>query len=252
MSTEPTATVHTKRYLEIANTLIRDISDGKYVVGSLLPTEHELAEFNSASRQTVRAALQVLQDRGYISRKKAVGTRVESINPSSAYLQSIETIDDLVLVATIEIRAIESVNIVTLDRVTARRLGAPIGSEWVRLTGPRMDAKKNSPFSWATIYIDVAFNRIIPKIKKHPSVLVSSMIEHDCGKSIAGIRQTVFGTLINDPIAKALGVPSGGAGLRILRHYKDSSQKILEMTETIYPAERVSVSFNLRRGSAQP
>lgn len=250
MSTKPVATAHPKRYLEIANSLIRNISEGRYVVGSLLPTENELAEVNSASRQTVRAALRLLQDRGYISRKKAVGTRVESINPSSAYLQSVDTIEDLVLVAATEVRAIESVDIVTLDRGTARHLGAPLGSEWIRLTGPRMDVKKNTPFSWTTIYIDVAFNHIVPNIQKHPGILVSSMIEHECGKQIAEIRQTVFGILLNNPVANALGVPPGGAGLRILRHYKDSSQKIFEITETIYPSERVSVSFQLRRGSA--
>lgn len=248
MSTEPAATAQTKRYLEIAQSLIRDISDGKYVVGSLLPTEHELAEMNSASRQTIRAALQVLQNLGYISRKKAVGTRVESVSPVSAYQQSVDTIEDLVIVASTEVRAIESIQNVILDRATARQLGAPIGSEWIRLTGPRMDIKKKSPFSWANIYIDPTFDHIIPKIKKYPSILVSSMIEDDCGKSITSIRQTVFGTLINDPVAKTLGVAAGGAGLRILRHYKDSSQRILEITETIYPAERVSVSFQLRRG----
>jgi hypothetical protein len=50
-------------------------------------------------------------------------------------------------------------------------------------------------------------------------------------------------------VGKALGVEPGGAGLRIVRHYKDPSQRILEMTEAVCPAERASVSVQLRRGT---
>ncbi len=43
------------------------------------------------------------------------------------------------------------------------------------------------------------------------------------------------------------GGPAGSGGRRPTRHYKDSGGKILEITDTIYPADRVSVAFQLKR-----
>lgn len=239
--------VSVKRYIDVANSLVKEIVDGHYVIGSLLPTEHELAGQFGASRHTVRAALALLQDRGYISRKKAVGSRVESSNPTASYTQSVETLEDLVRVAATEVRSLKSIQPIILDRPTARRLGAPVGSDWILFTGPRVDVRRQMPVSWANIYIDAAFSKIIERVEANPQMLISSMIERECGQTIAEIRQTISGTLIDEGLAEELHTQAGSAGLRILRHYKDASNRILEITETIYPADRVSISFQLKR-----
>lgn len=239
------------RYAELASTLVKDIVEGRRVVGSLLPTEHELAELHSVSRHTVRASLKMLQDLGYISRKKSVGTIIESANPNAAYTQSFGTADDLVRVAATELRAIKSVRDVTLDRATARRLEAPIGSEWILFSGTRVDARKGStPVARADIYIDASLAGLTDVIRAHPQVLVSALIERECGIAIAEIRQIITGVLIDAALATQLGAEAGSAGLRLIRHYKDAAGKIVEITDTVYPADRVSVAFQLRRSRA--
>lgn len=237
------------RYAELASVLMKDIVEGRRVVGSLLPTEHELAEQHGVSRHTVRAALRMLQDFGYISRKKSVGTIVDSANPGAAYTQSFGTAEDLVRVAATEVRAIHDVRDVTLDRALARRLEAPVGSAWVLLSGTRVDARKGStPVARADIYIDATLAGLVDTIRSHPQTLVSVLIERERATAIAEIRQVVTATLIEEPLAAQLGVPAGSAGLRLIRHYKDGAGKILEITDTVYPADRVSVAFQLRRG----
>ncbi len=236
------------RYLEVANHLIKEIADGRYVVGSLLPTEHDLAEHYGVSRHTVRASLKILQDKGHISRKKSVGSRVESVNPEAAYTQSFDSIDDLVHVAATEVRSLQDKAQVTLDRPTARRLEAPIGSDWILFTGTRNNVRKHdTPISWVSIYIDPAFEKITSHIQENPQTLVSSLIEQECGQSIAEIRQVISGTLLDERLAQALGSQAHSAGLRVVRHYKDLHGRILEITETIYPADRVTFSLQLRR-----
>jgi DNA-binding GntR family transcriptional regulator len=190
----------------------------------------------------------MLQDLGYISRKKAVGTIVETANPNAGYTQSFGTAEDLVRVAATEVRAIEDVRKVTLDRATARRLEAPIGSEWVLFSGTRVDARKGStPVAQADIYIDASLARLADTIRQHPQVLVSALIERECGVAIAEIRQVVTAVLIDPALAQVLGTTPGSAGLRLIRHYKDAAGKILEITDTVYPADRVSVAFQLKR-----
>ncbi len=239
------------RYAELASALIKDIVDGRHVVGSLLPTEHELADQHGVSRHTVRAALKLLQDQGYISRKKSVGTLVVTANPDASYTQSFGTADDLVRVAAIEVRTIERISTVTFERAMARDLEAPVGSEWILFAGPRVDVRKERlPVAWADIYLDSALARISDAIKSSPEVLVSSLIERECGQTIAEIRQVVTATLINDRLASVLGVAPGSAALRLVRHYKGSTGKILEITDTVYPADRISVAFQLKRGKS--
>ncbi|CAB3790973.1 hypothetical protein LMG28688_03198 [Paraburkholderia caffeinitolerans] len=239
------------RYAELASALVKDIVAGRHVVGSLLPTEHELAEQRGVSRHTVRAALKLLQDLGYITRKKSVGTLVESANPETAYTQSFGTAEDLVRVAATEVRAIENEHRVTLDRAAARRLEAPVGSEWLLFAGTRVDVRKGrTPVAWADIYIDVTLARIAKAVRNNPEVLVSFLIEREAGQVIAEIRQVVTATLIEVPLARVLGVAAGSAGLRLVRHYKDAAGKILEITDTIYPADRVSVASQLKRSKA--
>lgn len=250
---KPESPASPTRYAELASTLVKDIVEGRRVVGSLLPTEHELAEQYGVSRHTVRASLRMLQDLGYISRKKAVGTIVESANPNAEYTQSFGSAEDLVRVAATEVRAIEDVRNVTLDRATARRLEAPIGSEWVLLSGKRVDVRKGgTPVAQADIYIDASLAGLTDTIRKHPQTLVSALIERECGVAIAEIRQVINAVLIDTALAALLDTRPGTAGLRLIRHYKDAAGKILEITDTIYPADRVSVAFQLKRSRMSP
>jgi GntR family transcriptional regulator len=238
------------RYAELASTLVADIVDGRHVVGSLLPTEHELAELHSVSRHTVRAALQRLKDLGYVSRKKSVGTIVTSSNPKAVFTQSFNTIEDLVRVAATEVRTIDDVRSATLDRSVARYLQAPVGSEWLVFSGTRVTiAKGGVPVAWVKIYIDTAFSGISQVILDNPKIIVSTLIERECGQAIAEVRQWVTGTLIEESLAGKLGVAPNSAGLRLLRHYKDSAGHILELTDNIYPADRISVASQLKRTS---
>ena len=71
------------KYKQIADTLRRQITDNIYPPGSLLPTEQQLHETFSASRQTVRQALQCLVDDGLIVRRQGSGSRVVDLRGSS-------------------------------------------------------------------------------------------------------------------------------------------------------------------------
>lgn len=64
------------KYKEIASQLRRQILEGRYPPGSLLPTEQQLCTLHDASRQTIRTALQCLADEGLILRRQGSGSRV--------------------------------------------------------------------------------------------------------------------------------------------------------------------------------
>lgn len=63
-------------YIAIKDELLARIEDGTYPVGSIIPSEVELAESYGVSRPTVRQALQLLADDGYLDRRRRRGTIV--------------------------------------------------------------------------------------------------------------------------------------------------------------------------------
>jgi GntR family transcriptional regulator len=66
------------RYLAIAAELQREIAAGRFALGSVLPAEHRLAARFGVSRDTVRKALDRLQQRGVVDSRHGVGWRVQS------------------------------------------------------------------------------------------------------------------------------------------------------------------------------
>lgn len=65
-------------YQNVANQIKADILSGNYPVNSYLPTETELEEIFGVSKITVRQAVQILADEGYVVKRSGKGTRVIS------------------------------------------------------------------------------------------------------------------------------------------------------------------------------
>lgn len=64
------------KFERIYHDLARDIDEGKYAVGDLLPSEKMLTDKYGVSRETARKALAILTDRGYIQRIMGKGSLV--------------------------------------------------------------------------------------------------------------------------------------------------------------------------------
>ena len=54
------------RYQDVADVLMKEVSEGKFPIGSMLPTELELCERFDVSRYTVREALRRLEEIGLV------------------------------------------------------------------------------------------------------------------------------------------------------------------------------------------
>lgn len=66
-------------YLTVYNTLKQEITEGILKVGSLLPTEQELEDRFLVSRTTIRKAIGLLKDEGYLDVRQGRGTTVQDI-----------------------------------------------------------------------------------------------------------------------------------------------------------------------------
>ncbi len=69
----------TAKYKKIHAELYRRLTDGRYVLGQRFPAEQELANEFSVNRNTLRRALELLADAGFVTRTAGRGTVVVSI-----------------------------------------------------------------------------------------------------------------------------------------------------------------------------
>lgn len=62
----------TALYLDVKKDLLDKITSGEYSEGTIIPTEHELSDLYNVSRPTIRKAVQILVDAGYLEKKRNV------------------------------------------------------------------------------------------------------------------------------------------------------------------------------------
>jgi GntR family transcriptional regulator len=242
-------------YTDIARHLSESIAAGHFPVGTLLPTELELCAQHHTSRHTVRAALAELQQAGLVSRRKNVGTRVESAKPKNTFRPTLASVDDLVQFGAAHLRQVQSVEEVAVAAAVAQDLGCPPGTRWLRISSLRLlsgGRKDNAgPLGWTDVYVDPGYPDIGDLARATPDALVSSLIEARYGRQIAEIHQDVRAVQISDAaIAQALQVDTGATALKIVRRYLDAQGLVFEVSVTVHPAERFSVSMRLQRAPA--
>ncbi|KAF1018294.1 MAG: hypothetical protein GAK30_03753 [Paracidovorax wautersii] len=94
--------------------------------------------------------------------------------------------------------------------------------------------------------MEPAYAEIAQAVREQPGTLVSSLIEQRYGRRIAEIRQEICACTLTDPaLLQALQLPAGTAALKIIRRYLDAAGHAFEVSVTLHPADRFSVSLRL-------
>lgn len=246
------------RYAYIARQVAERIASGSYPVGAILPTEHELAEQFGVSRATVRAALRELQQLGLLSRRRNIGTRVESTVPSekaSGYAQSFAVVNDLLQYAQETRRAVQTITSEVADTDLAARLPCRPGRRWLRVSSIRVNPSRpdDKPICWTDVYVDYTYAEIVREHVHSYSGAIGSLIEERTGRRIAAIFQTIRATGVPDDMALALKAAPASHALEITRHYRDSVGDSFLISVSIHPADRFAyLSMIQRQAVAEP
>ncbi|CAE6826131.1 GntR family transcriptional regulator [Paraburkholderia domus] len=233
------------RHVDLARTLMQDIRDGKLRMGELLPTEAELCATWNLSRYAVRQAVLKLCNLGMISRQAGVGTRVIADRPQTRYVQSMDTLSDLVRYAQGTTLQVSTRRTIQADDAQAALLRSAPGAKWLHIAGIRhgSDAAMER-IALVDIYVDKAFSQL-PGLAKTLDAPVYTMVEEQYGVRMTRVEQEVQGLLIEGEQARALQVKSGSAGLRIIRTYFVRDKAIV-VTTGVHPASRFSYSMTFQ------
>jgi DNA-binding GntR family transcriptional regulator len=236
----------TSLYLQVARTLQDRIASGDYPVGSLLPTEHMLADQFSVSRQTVRQAIGHLRGMRLLSARKGVGTRVESRRAERGYHQALQSLPDLFQFASDALFRVTSTALVSVAGREADELGCRPGRSWLRLDGLREVPGVRGPLCRTIVMIDARYAAVAPTPRIH-SRAIFAQIEDQFGVPIQEVHQDIEATLLDAAQAELLQSAPGSAALNITRRYFGPGHKLIELSRSLHPSDRFRYSMTVRR-----
>jgi len=242
------------RYLVVFNQLCQDIADGVYQVGELLPTEHELCDMFGVSRFTARNALSMLTDAGLVTRRPRVGSVVASQNRRTPYVQTLETVDDLLQYAESTQFEISHWETLKLDQtLNMGETQLTSGQTWIFGMGLRRSKGEDTlPVCLTRVYLNPAFKKIIPAMRRRKNVVVYRWIEEIYGIKVARIEQRIDACSVSAADATLLLCPVGSSALRMQRLYFDANNLLLEISDSVHPSGRFSYHMSLLRSDFKP
>ncbi|MGT2910217.1 trehalose operon repressor [Streptococcus cameli] len=127
-----------KKYQEIFNNLRDQILNGDYQSGDLLPTEKALQESYQASRDTIRKALALLTERGFIQKIQGRGSQVleqELLQfPISGLTSYKELVNSLQLNSQTKVLDLE---LITISGRLSKKTGFEVGQKVWRILRTR-------------------------------------------------------------------------------------------------------------------
>ncbi|HWI15212.1 MAG TPA: GntR family transcriptional regulator [Burkholderiales bacterium] len=234
------------RYASLAETLVRDVTSGKYGVGTLLPTEVELMRRYGVSRHTVREATRKLVDMGLVTRHPGIGTRVRQKAAEARYVASLTSIGDLIHYTQetwLEVLGEESI---AAEGRLAEVLRCRPGQHWFVLRTLRYPRGKKEPISYTEIYLQPQYEGLRRFLVKGKSVTIYSLIEQHYGERIVEVQQDISAVAIPPAQAKLLGERPRSPGLHVLRYYIGTNDRLLAMSINTYHAKRFQFSTRWR------
>lgn len=235
---------------KLANKLAQRIASGRYPLGSLMPTELDLTESEHVSRNTVRAALNELKARGLIERQAHNGTRVISTGGAKNFHQKLSSIKDLDEFGHNYGRHVTDIDFVTADQRMANAINCPIGATFLRFVNTRTSDDPEDPAVVCTkVFINTAYGEVVAQAREHPETLIITFIEELFHKHCVQVKQSIQAVALPADVAKLLGATEGEPALRILRHYLDKKDKVLEISVSYHPGRRYAFNMTLGKGA---
>lgn len=224
------------RYLEVARNLQHAIETKQYNVGNLLPAEIALQKQYNVSRCTVREALRLLRDQGYISSVKGSGSKVISSTPPRQYLQTMESINELIKFQLSAISCLVSKNIEPLPQALTKYIDVPPEKEWLKVTLLRKLIKCQSPVMLSSIYIDEKYKDIQERIDC-PQIFLD-VLKNLYHVELVELKQDIRAIELNKEQMRIFDYPDKTAALQATRQYYDKHLKLFLITVDITPADR--------------
>jgi len=186
------------------------------------------------SRHTIRSALACLEREGLLQRQKAVGTVIRSVELGGAFVQRLDSVDDLLQYpAETQLDPVRE-ETVKADAALARWFGVAEGTPLACISGVRSNPEDGKALCWIDLYMLPEYARVLDEIGKDARP-VYRLIEDMFGERVSNVEVEISAAEIEDPEASMLSVPPGTPALRVLRNYTGRTGRVFETSVSLHP-----------------
>lgn len=221
------------RYQEIADDLRTMVADAS--AGSVLPSESELSARFSASRVTVRRALELVRDEGLIAARQGFGWFVAT-EPVRQRLERLGTIE-----AQLETSGKDAARQIlefSFDTPPSH-VRAVLGTDRA-LRVKRVNLADGEPFAVVTVWCPAVLGQRLSMddVASRPFYELLSV-------ELRGATQTIGADVAEPGDAELLAIPVGAPVLRCRRVTNDVDGHPVLMSEHVFPAHRTEFVVDL-------
>jgi GntR family transcriptional regulator len=228
-------------YEQIRQHLEKRIIDRIYDLGSLLPSEHELAEEFGVTRLTVRQATDVLKRKGYLESRRGQGTRItappieQDLRRFYSFGRRYQDPDRQLSTKLIELKT--SQELPDQEKEHTSDLGFGYSIMRLRLLDGRPLALEKS---WIP-------ETQAPKIESFglENQSLYGLLEEEFGIKIGRAQEFLEPIIIRNPEAQHLDLSAGQPVLKTHRMTYDAENQLIEIRTTLVRPDRVRFRSDL-------
>lgn len=235
----------TPLYIQLADWIRTQISDGVFTPGVAIPSEPDLVERYQVSRTTVRQALNLLAEEDIIIKVQGKGTFVRQPEVTQD-LVSLQTINEVLtnagLMPTVEVLSVETLSVV--PPIAKEELQVAADQTVVRVK--RLHRVEKHPVAYAEIYLSGHFEwRFSIDDLKEKSIY--SWLEEQSQIEVHSGRQVIRATAANNEVSALLELPLGSPILYVENTSHTIQQTPIDFTQFYFPPDLYSLEIGLQR-----
>ena len=239
------ANARAPRYQQLTQTLVREIGEGRYPVGSLLPPEPQLCQRFRVSRHTVREAVRQLCELGLVSRHQGIGTRVLARRSEKRYVASLSSLRDLMTYTQATRLKYLGSRWIDADAALSAQLRCGEGERWLELNTCRFPVDGGLPIVHMRIFVRPECDGIQNDLEEGDA-WIYGLVEKHGGERIMEAQQVVGAVAVPGDSAWVLGVRPKSPGLSVRRYYLGRNDRLLSVSLNVYPVDRFEFATRWR------
>ncbi|PKO12660.1 MAG: hypothetical protein CVU39_22805 [Chloroflexi bacterium HGW-Chloroflexi-10] len=228
-------------YLQLANILRRQISEGLFFPGGLLPSEAQLVRRYGISPMTVRRSINLLSDQGVVSTEQGRGTYVRPLELSSAIFD-LQELQDLVEHGTAADVKLLDVRIISAVENTARKLDIPVGTPTIYLR--RLFKQDGQPIFYHRAYLIYDPTRPIVEAEMDVTSL-KGLFSHSDSTLLKRGQLTIDSILMNAEEAELLQTSLPAAAFNLEHLFYDFNDRPVSWGWFIFRSDRLHFTTRL-------
>ena len=235
-----------KAYQTVYELIRNEIEAGKYSIGDLLPPEPELQKTYQYSRTTIRKAISLLVNDGFISVQQGKGTQVISGIPRNEYYKFHNSPDITEIFASNDSSIVMeklSIDSVEANQEISNALSLPISSRVYRVQ--RLLSNAGIPFSYIINYIRQDVAPELPKFSNISFLNLYQLLEQEYGILFKNGTEHITAIKSDFIESQVLDINIGSPILMMTRYAQTEDDTPLEYAKTYIRPDRYSIAVHL-------